>query len=99
MNFLLAAVMAACGFPEAAAISLFTGCFNILPIGEFDGRRLLKLFVLSHARPEHVDCILFWSGVLSAVLCGAALILGGRGVSPTLAITWAYIIIMSLRTV
>lgn len=99
MNFLLAAVMAACGFPEAAAISLFTGCFNMLPIGEFDGRRLLKLFVLSHARPEYVDCILFWSGVLSAVLCGAALILGGRGVSPTLAITWAYIIIMSLRTV
>lgn len=99
MNFLLAAVLYLCGSSGTAAISFFTGCFNLLPIGEFDGRRLLKLLVLSHAKPENVDCILFWSGVISAVLCAAALTAGVRGVSPTLLITLAYIIIMSLRRV
>lgn len=99
MNFLLAIALHFAGLPGAAAVSCFTGCFNLLPVGEFDGRRLLRLFVVAHARAENVDAVMFWGGVLSAVIFGAAAAVLGRGVSPTLLITAAYIVVMALRRV
>lgn len=97
MNFLLAAVLLYAGLPRGAAVSLFTGCFNLLPVGEFDGRRLLRLAVVSHAPPERVDVIMLLCAVLSAVSFAVAVIACAGRVSPTLLITSAYIVIMSLR--
>lgn len=99
MNFLLAGLFLCRGYGTASAVSLLTGCFNLLPVGEFDGFRLLSMAVISGARPEHVDSILFWSGLASAVLMSGVLIFFGREVSPTLVITSAYIILMALRRV
>ena len=97
MNFVLAIILAQAGCDRASAVSLFTGCFNLVPVGEFDGRRLLRLFLLSHARPENLDMLTFVIGVVCAALPGILMILFGWGASPTLIITAAYIIIMSMR--
>lgn len=97
MNFALATALYILGEYGAAAVSLFTGAFNLLPVGEFDGKRLLRLAVISSVRPERVDAVMFAAGVISAVQCSACLILFSRSFSPTLLITSAYIIIMSLR--
>lgn len=97
MNFALATVLYILGEYGAAAVSLFTGAFNLLPVGEFDGKRLLRLAVISSVKPERVDVVMFAAGVISAVLCCACLVLFSRSFSPTLLITSAYIIIMSLR--
>ena len=50
MNFLLAAALFAAGKPYPAAVSLSCGLFNLLPVGEFDGRRLLKLALIKALR-------------------------------------------------
>lgn len=99
MNFLLAAALYPAGFQNAAAVSAVTGLFNLLPVGEFDGKRLLKLFLVSHIRPERVDAALRISGIISAVICAAAAFLSGSAASPTLLVTMGYILIMSLRRV
>ncbi len=99
MNFLLAAAMFAAGLESTAAVSLFTGVFNLLPIGEFDGRRLLKLLLIALMKPENVDGMLRLCGIISAVTGAAAVIIIGKGASPTLLITMIYLIVMSFRRV
>ena len=99
MNFLLAGGLLAVGNENAAAVSLFTGIFNLLPIGEFDGRRLLKLLFISLLKPENVDGALRVCGIISTVTGAAAVIILGKGASPTLLITMVYLIVMSLRRV
>lgn len=99
MNFVIAAAAFGCGCCETGAVSFFMGCFNLLPIGEFDGRRLLRQLIISYAAPEHVDSILFYCGLASAVACSSAIIIWGRGASPTLLITAVYLIVMSVRRV
>ncbi len=97
MNFVLALIFMQAGCDRASALSLFTGCFNLFPVGEFDGRRLLRLFLLSHVRPENLDMLTFIIGVVCAALAGILIMLFGWVSSPTLIITAAYIIIMSIR--
>ena len=58
MNLLLGGVFLAAGEARIAAVSFAAGAFNLLPLGEFDGRRLLKLLLISRAAPENVDTIL-----------------------------------------
>ncbi|MGN1341337.1 MAG: peptidase M50, partial [Oscillospiraceae bacterium] len=98
VNLLLAVIL--WQFPplrEAAAISLFTGVFNLLPVGEFDGRRLLKLLLIMTVTPDKVDSILRCCGIFSAVLISAAVIFLGRGVSFSLFTTVIYLLIMSMQ--
>lgn len=97
MNFILAAALWSMNYDRAAAVSLLTGCFNLIPVGEFDGRRLLRLFLISNVKPERVDLLTYVVGICCAVLLGIFLIIYGRGASPTLLITAAYIVIMSMR--
>ena len=52
MNFLLGGVFLAAGEGRIAAVSFAAGAFNLLPLGEFDGRRLLKLLLISRAAPK-----------------------------------------------
>lgn len=97
MNFLLAAVLFAAGKSYPAAVSLSCGLFNLLPLGEFDGRRLLKLALIKILPPERVDVSLRICAVCSAVFAVVVLFLAGGKVSPTLIITSAYLLLMSVK--
>lgn len=98
MNFLLAGALFAAGFPYPAAVSLSCGLFNMLPVGEFDGRRLLKLALIRTLPAERVDGVLRLCGIVSAALTAAFLLIAGGKFSPTLAITSAYLLLMSARS-
>lgn len=94
MNFICSIVFAQLGYDLAAAISLFTGIFNLLPIGELDGAALVKMWMIRVCKPENVDRVMNIIGVIAAVICAAAVIAVG-GFSVTLPITIAYLIIVS----
>lgn len=98
MNFLLAAALFAAGKSYPAAVSLSCGLFNLLPVGEFDGRRLLKLALIKALPPEKIDGTLRLCAVGSAFFAAAVLFLAGGKVSPTLIITSAYLLLMSVRS-
>lgn len=98
-NFLLAALMYALGQTYAAAVSLFTGAFNLLPFGELDGAELLKMLLIRLCKPENVDRISRNVGAFFSVLCIAAAVWLGRGASFTLLTTALYFIIVGSRRV
>lgn len=98
-NFVSAVLFYHFGHASAAAASLFTGAFNLLPIGELDGAGLMKMLLIRLCKPENVDRTARTVGAVFAVLCiGAALWLG-RGVSFTLLTTALYFIIVSSRRI
>ena len=97
MNFLLAGVLFAANLPYPAAVSLSCGLFNLLPVGEFDGRRLLKLALIIILPPERVDATLRICAVCSAALAVGVLFIAGGKASPTLVITSAYLLLMAVR--
>lgn len=99
MNFILAAVLFCAGCEAAAAVSLFTGLFNLLPVGEFDGRRLLRLLFIARLKPENVDISLRLCGIASVVILAAGVVIFSRGASFTLITTMLYLLLMSLRRV
>lgn len=94
MNFLCAMIFSRLGYDLAAAISLFTGIFNLLPIGELDGAAIIKMLIIRACKPENVDRIMKVIGVIAAFFCAAAVIAAG-GYSVTLPITVAYLITIS----
>lgn len=98
-NFLLAALMFTLGQPYAAAVSLFTGAFNLLPIGELDGAGLLKMLLIRSCKPENVDRTARTVGAVFAALCIGAVLWLGRGVSFTLLTTALYFIIVGSRRI
>ena len=94
-NFAAAFAFWMIGEYSASAVNLFTGIFNLLPIGELDGARLLKMAVLHCCNAEKVDNVMKSASIVALVICAAALIAAGGGVSFTLISTALYIIIMS----
>ncbi len=98
-NFAAAALFCITGNLPAAAINLFTGIFNLLPIGELDGAALLKTLFIKICRPENVDRCMKASGIVSAVLVLITVILSGGGVSFTLITTALYIIIVCSKKI
>lgn len=98
-NFILAAVFFLCGMAMGGFINLFTGAFNLLPLGELDGARLLKLAVIRHCRAENIDRVMRAAGIGSALVCASAALLLGNGVSFTLLTTAAYFIILGSRRI
>lgn len=98
-NFAAAALLRSSGNMAAAAINLFTGIFNLLPIGELDGAALLKMLFIRLCRPENVDRHMKAAGILSAVVIVAAVALSGGGASFTLITTALYLIIICSRQV
>lgn len=90
MNFLLAIAFGVLGYPYLAAINLLTGLFNLLPLGEFDGAKLLRLAAFRFAKPERIDLWLRLGNIASlAVVLLLCLFFGSF--SFTLAVTLAYI--------
>ena len=94
-NFAAAFVFWVLGEYGASAVNLFTGVFNILPLGELDGAGLLKMLVIRRCRAEKVDKIMLIADVISAAVCAAAVIAVGGSASFTLITTALYIIILS----
>ena len=79
----------------ASAVNLFTGIFNLLPMGELDGARLLKMYAVRHFKAKSVDMVMKIAAVVSAIICAAAFIATGGVASFTLITTALYIIIVS----
>ena len=98
-NFVLTVIFWRLNQPEAAAINLFTGIFNLLPIGELDGAGLLKLLLFRVCRPEKIDVTMRTVGTVFSVICMAAIVFLGRGISFTLITTALYFIIVSSRKI
>lgn len=93
-NYLAAFLLWMLGYSAAAAINLFTGIFNLLPVGELDGAVLLKMLFLKKCRPENVDRYMKAARMISIFLITAVVILSGGGVSFTLITTALYIFIV-----
>lgn len=91
-NFIFATVLFLFGEQLAALINLFTGLFNLLPIGEYDGAALLKGFAIRHFKAENVDLIMKIAGIASAAICVFLVIFFTRGFSLTLISTIVYLI-------
>lgn len=95
-NFAAALVFWRLGELGAFAVELFTGIFNLLPLGALDGAGLLKMFVIKRCKAENVDRVMNLASVISAVLVAAAVIFAGGAASFTLITTALYIIILSV---
>ncbi len=99
MNFILAAVFWQTGVIPAAAANVCVGFFNLIPIGEFDGARLLKLWAIHNCRAENVDKITRRASIISAVICAALLIMLKGRVNFTLFTTLIYIMVLAFIAV
>lgn len=95
VNFAAALAFWVLGEYPAFAVNLFTGIFNLLPLGELDGAGLLKMAVIRRCKAEKIDAVMKFAAAVSAAVCGAAVITVGGEVSFTLITTALYIIIMS----
>lgn len=95
VNFAAALVFRRLGEYSASAVNLFTGAFNLLPIGVLDGAGLLKMLVIRCCGAERIDAVMRTAGVVSAVVCAGAVIVFGGGVPFSLVTTALYIIIIS----
>lgn len=93
-NFAAAAVFAALGQYAVSAVNLFTGIFNLLPMGELDGAALLKTAAIRFCEPHRVDRTMRLAAVISASVCAAAAILLGGKASFTLITSALYFIIV-----
>lgn len=95
VNFAAAAVFAIAGKPAPCAVNLFTGTFNLLPLGCFDGARLLRIVAVKCCKAEHVDRVMRAAAVISGAICAAAVFAAGGEAPFTLITTAAYVMIIS----
>ena len=93
-NFAAAALLWLFGEYEASAINLFTGIFNMLPLGELDGAALLKILLIKKCRPENIDRYMKTAWMVSAAVIASAIFISGGDVSFTLITTALYIMVM-----
>ena len=93
-NFIAAALFWGSGCLGAAAVNLFTGLFNLLPIGELDGAQILKMLLIRHCRAERVDGYMKLAACISAAITAVGVVLVCGEAPLTFVITAVYIIIM-----
>lgn len=91
-NLIFAAVLWIAGDKIAAFINLFTGIFNLLPIGEYDGAVLLKDFAVRYCKAENVDAVMKTAGIISGAVGVVFMVLLGGNPSVTLITTFVYLI-------
>ena len=101
-NFIVAFIFFALSDGTNAALPLFSGVnlviglFNMLPVGCFDGKRILKLALIKWAKAENVDNTLKAVNIaVSSVLLVFGIILLMNGFSFTILITLGYIILIT----
>lgn len=100
-NLLLAMIFCRISHGTAlAGINLVLGFFNLLPLGDLDGGRMLRCFLALTAGPERGEGLMLLFSELAVCILGAAgcclLILGGN---PTLLLVtgWLYLTVSHLR--
>ena len=98
-NFAAAFVFWKLGEYGAFAVNIYTGIFNLLPIGELDGAKLLKAAVVKRCRAENVDKILKISAIMTSTVCLFAVIVVGGNVSISLLTTCLYIVAVSSQKI
>lgn len=91
-NLIFAAVLWISGEKIAAFINLFTGIFNLLPIGEYDGAVLLRNLVIRRCKAENVDLVMKTAGIISAITGTFFMLLFGTNPSVSLITTFVYLI-------
>lgn len=94
-NFAGAFVLWRLGEYAASAVELFTGIFNLLPVGALDGAGLLKMLLIRRCKAENIDMAMKIASGISAALVAAAVVSIGGAVPITLITTALYIIILS----
>lgn len=94
-NFAAAFVFWRLGEYAAFAVELFTGIFNLLPVGSLDGAGLLKMLLIRHCKAEHIERAMKIASGVSGALVAAAIFYAGGAVPFTLITTALYIIILS----
>ncbi len=94
VNLIAAAVFWSLEEFGAAAVNLFTGLFNLLPMGELDGAQMLKMLFIRRCRAERVDGYIKLAACISAAITAGAVIFVCGEVPLTLVTTAVYIIIM-----
>lgn len=95
VNFTAALAFWLFGEYAASAVNLFTGAFNLLPMGALDGAGLLKMLAVRRCRAENVDKVMRAANIVSAALCAAAAMAFGGDVPFSLVTTALYMIIIS----
>lgn len=93
-NFTAAFCFWRAGERASCVINLFTGLFNLLPLGELDGAGLLKILVINRCKPENIDRIMLTASVLSVIPIAVSVYFAG-GAAISLAATVLYIIFLS----
>lgn len=91
-NLIFAAVLWISGEKIAAFINLFTGIFNLLPIGEYDGAVLLRNLAIRRCKAENVDFVMKAAGVVSVIAGTFFMLLFGGNPSVSLITTFVYLI-------
>lgn len=94
-NLISAVILLIFGNNIAAAINIFTAVLNILPVGSLDGAQILKYVTVSRCKPENVDKVMFYAGIISVVLMVTAVLIFG-GFSFSSAVILLYIAVISL---
>ena len=98
VNFIIVGVLGVCNIPQFdtfRGINLTLGIFNILPIGELDGGRILKLSLLLKATPNRafgVAKIVSIVFILPIVFAGIVSLISLNNI--TLLITGVYLAMM-----
>lgn len=95
-NIVLSAILFVLGFREPAALCLITGALNLLPAGELDGARLLRLAALRVAPPERVDTICRAASALTVGVCLAAIVMFSGRIGLAAAAGAVYFLLMNV---
>lgn len=90
-NLIFAAVLWVAGEKIAAIINLFTGLFNLLPIGEYDGAVLLRIFAICRFKAENVDIVMNVAGMFSGIFAVLFMLIFAEKPSVTLLTTLVYL--------
>ena len=90
-NLLFAVILWIAGERISAVINLFTGLFNLLPIGEYDGAVLLRIFAIRRFKAENVDFVMNVAGIFSGIFAVLFMLIFAEKPSVTLLTTLVYL--------
>lgn len=95
LNFILALIFLLCGNGLFSAINLCIGVLNMLPVGELDGARILRLISERFFEPYRTERLLRICSAVSVVLCVVIFFVVRGRVSISALISGVYLMILS----
>lgn len=80
-----------------ASVNVVIGVFNLMPLGCFDGKRIMKLLLIKWAKAENVDQILRGINiVVISIISAFSIVLLMNGFNFTILVTLGYIILITI---